>query len=341
MTLFTLLLIMAFERVTTKSQQFHISNVSRQYFTRFINKSYDKKIPSSIYVLLITTLPAAVAWWLVDSLPGFFVFAFYLLALWMCLGCPVTRQTYKRYLRAANREDFQACALHSMSFGTEGGELSKVGKQLVLVNYRQYASVIIFFILLGVPGMIFYSLLKELPPYLRKYAAKSDHNKSASSEINCDTDFAKDTIESDNKETEIHSSSTGPNQPSSSPVEQKGSKAEAQSYTTQEHYFEALANTSERILFFLDWLPVRITAFGFLLVGNFANGLSFWIESITKPKLRAYDVLAMVAIATHETNENNNRLFIDEPLQMVKLVKRNIVFLLMVISFMTLLGVVK
>ena len=280
MTLFTLLIVMALERISVKSKRFHITTLANQYFA-FLNKKRIVKNNNSIIVaVLVAGVPAAIAFALVILLPGLFVFALYLFALWVCLGCPVTRQTYKRYLQAADRGDFEACSLYSESFGNNGGALSEVGKQLVLVNYRQYASVIIFFVLLGLPGMVFYSIAKEW------------HFSTLS------------TGDGD-------SASTDNAQPSK----------------------------AKRLLNILDFIPARITAFGFLLVGHFSSGLGKWLETALSIKIDAYDLLASVAKAS-ESIPSNDKPYLNEALQMVNLVKRNIVFLLMTISVMTLVGLV-
>ena len=297
MTLFTLLIVLALERVVVKSQTWHIAHIANQYFgllqkwlpskstagnttDTHQDNNAQQGVSAAIVMLLVAGVPAIGVWIVAANIPAVLVFALNLTILWICLGCPLTRQTYKRYLQAAHRADFQACSLHSEQFGNTGGDLSNVGKQLVLVNYRQYASVIIFFVLLGLPGVVFYSLCKEW--YLLR---------------------VKDS---------------------------QGSEAETQSLVYQEE---------EQVLFIVDWLPVRITAFGFLLVGHFSRGLPVWLESFSNGKLTAFDVLAKVAKASEELLPLHNSE-LHEPLQMVKLVKRNIILSLMVVSVMTLVGVI-
>jgi AmpE protein len=217
----------------------------------------------------------------------------------MCLGCPVTKQTYKRYLQAANREDFQACSLYSEQFGNKGGDLTNVGKQLILVNYRQYASVIIFFVLGGLPGVVFYSLCKEW--YL------TQASQSARQELE------SEVANFDDKQDDVARSPLG--------------------------HENIAAKAAEKVMFILDWLPSRITAFGFLVVGNFSQGLPVWLGTLVNGKVDAFDVLAKVAKASEE-QEANYDAHLQEPLQMVKLAKRNIIFFLMVISIMTLFSVI-
>lgn len=290
MTLFTLLIIMALERVSNKSKEFHITSIAGRYFGLLASKSkIDVNNPNIVGIIIIAGIPALIMWILVANLPGLLVFILYLLSLWVCLGCPVTRKTFKRYLQSANREDFEACSLHSISFGNVGGELSNVGKQLILVNYRQYASVILFFIFLGLPGMVFYSLIKELKSRQIIEELKNIEN---------------DPISSEQQESVKHPK-----------------------------------NTLDEALFILDWIPARLTAFGYLIVGHFSNGLVAWMDAIFDVNLPIYELLAKVAKASEEHKETQNT-YLTEPLQMVKLAKRNIIFILMGLSIGTLVGVV-
>lgn len=310
MTLFTLLIVMALERVVVKSKAFHITALAKQYFA-FIHPFLPKQETNdssasnsnTLVMIVVCALPAIAVWLLVYYLPGLLVFILYIAVLWACLGCPMTRQTYKRYLQAANREDFEACSLYSEQFGNKGGDLSNVGKQLVFVNYRHYASVIIFFVLFGLTGMVFYSLCKEW--YFNKVDERAEDAVQASE--------LKQRVVKQSDEDEVDQSI--------------------------EHESTPSLHAQEQVLLILDWLPVRITAFGFLLVGHFSKGLPVWLETLADAKLNAYDVLAKVAKASEDILPCENPE-LQEPLQMVKLVKRNVIFLLMVISVMTLTGII-
>ncbi|WP_395344720.1 regulatory signaling modulator protein AmpE [Ningiella sp. W23] len=304
MTLFTVLIVMALERVTTKSKQFHIANLANHYFSFILETKWFASLSGIIACLLVAACPAIAAYFLMDWLPGILMFLASILVLWICLGCPVTRNTYKRYLQAANRDDFEACSLHSMSFGNEGGQLDNVGKQLVLVNYRQYASVLLFFILTGVPGLIFYSLVKEWARY------QNDKLNTALKEQG---------------ESEVSSQAQ--------PADQGGEIEKL----TNAH------NDALKILFILDWIPVRITTFGFLVVGHFTNAFNAWFDILLNGSMSSYDALAKVARAAEDvrTNRDDNKdVCLNEPLQLVKLVKRNIVFILIALSVATMVGVV-
>ena len=299
---------MALERVVAKTKALHIATLAKQYFSMIRRVIYKQKVnlsntanASAIIMVIVAAIPAVGIWILIAFLPGIFVFLLGLLLLWICLGCPVTRQTYKQYLQAANRGDFEACSLYSEKLGNKGGDLSNVGMQLVLVNYRQYTSVIIVFVLFGLPGMVFYSLCKEWCSRMKEEANTEMH---AQGEV-------VDPSDEDN----------------SNVIQQRDEN-------------ETTETNEEKVMFILDWLPSRITAFGFLLVGHFSQGLPTWLNTFMNPATSAYDVLTNVAKSSEELAPCENSA-LQEPLLMVRLVKRNTIFLLMVVSVMTLAGLVR
>lgn len=91
----------------------------------------------------------------------------------------------------------------------------------------------------------------------------------------------------------------------------------------------------------VDWLPVRICAFGMLVVGNFANGLPVWIASLLDTKTSAVSILTKVSAASEvlPTDENGQTDITVEPTILVRLAKRNMMFMLVVVSLLTVFGV--
>ncbi len=322
MTLFTLLLIMAVERVTVKPKKFHITALSNHYFDfaeRFkaVKSIGDKFYAQLLLILLIAGIPTGLTFLLVLQLPGIIVFIIHLLVLWVCLGCPVTRNTYRRYIQSANRDDFEACSLYSEQLGVTDGELSKVGKQLVLINYRQYASVIIFYVFFSVAGVVFYSICKEW--FLRRQRnlmLKQDDKTIIDHGSN-----QQKTIAVNEVENQIDSLQTNDN-------------TQTETSVGEPKFSEDMAR---KVLHVVDWIPVRLTAFGFLLVGHFSKGLPTWLSVVLDFNKSTYQILSKVAKASEEP-EPYVKPVLQEPLQMVKLVKRNTVFLLVAISIMTLVG---
>lgn len=95
-----------------------------------------------------------------------------------------------------------------------------------------------------------------------------------------------------------------------------------------------------KLVLVIDWLPIRITAFGFLIVGHFSRALPIWLGLLFDKHTKAKDVLAQVAVAAEDVP-----VAIDEPAQeaitLVRLAKRNIMFLLALIAVLTVAGLVR
>lgn len=94
-----------------------------------------------------------------------------------------------------------------------------------------------------------------------------------------------------------------------------------------------------QILFCIDWLPVRITSFGYMFVGHFSKAFPMWLESLLDVKKPTYKILIDVA-------QKSEDIMIDkddcsaEPCLLVRLAKRNVLLILAVISILTLVGLV-
>jgi AmpE protein len=94
------------------------------------------------------------------------------------------------------------------------------------------------------------------------------------------------------------------------------------------------------ILFFLDWLPVRITTFGYMFVGHFSKALPIWLESFFDSKKSAHKILSDVAQKSEDNIVDKNDCTA-EPCLLVRLSKRNVLLLLATIAALTLFGVVR
>ena len=108
----------------------------------------------------------------------------------------------------------------------------------------------------------------------------------------------------------------------------------------QSRYAKHEDGTAERIdqfMYILDWLPVRITALGFLLVGHFSRAFPIWISHLPDPAVPAKTLLLSVAVQAEEVEPDENDCT-EEPCILVRLAKRNIMFLVAVIAILTLSG---
>lgn len=91
------------------------------------------------------------------------------------------------------------------------------------------------------------------------------------------------------------------------------------------------------ILKIMDWVPVRVTALGFLLVGHFSRAFSTWLSYLPDTSVAAKTLLLGVAKQAEEV-EPDEKDCTEEPCILVRLAKRNVMLLLMVIAILTLTG---
>lgn len=77
-----------------------------------------------------------------------------------CFGCVKIRESYKNYILASLRGDQESCYLEQSRLQNAHalGEES-FGLTLVWLNYTYYAAVMVFFVLFGAAGALFYRLL--------------------------------------------------------------------------------------------------------------------------------------------------------------------------------------
>jgi AmpE protein len=93
----------------------------------------------------------------------------------------------------------------------------------------------------------------------------------------------------------------------------------------------------QKIMHVLDWLPVRITGLGFLLVGHFSRALPIWLGHLLNPQVPSKTVLCEVAKAAEEIEPDASDCT-EEPCTLVRLAKRNVMFLVVVLSILSLSG---
>lgn len=83
------------------------------------------------------------------------------------------------------------------------------------------------------------------------------------------------------------------------------------------------------------WLPSRLVSLGFMVVGNFTNGLETWLKYAVNFSKSSKEMLCQVALASEKytsfSNGNNAE-------HMVKLTKRNMGLFLVVVALLTLYG---
>lgn len=268
MALISLLLVLAIERVMTKTRLWQ----SETYLMPWIDTITGQQEAVSVFRMLVLSLVPAVVVWLVlhylDSV--LFHLVINTVILMVGIGCPYLRESFKGYLQAANRGDLSACDEFAKQLKYDPQSGRTFGQHIVWINYTHYAAVILWFLAFGASGVVFY-LTSRL---LASQTNKSDH---------------------------------------------------------------VLKAAAQRFLTILDWLPVRITTFGFLIVGNFSQAFTHWVRLTFSRTATAPNVVAEIAKAAEIVEPHQNDCT-EEPCTLLKLAKRNVMLLLVVVALLTLGG---
>ncbi len=239
------------------------------------------------------------------------------LVLIVCFGCLTTRHSYKQYLHAAFRgEETTSELFHQQLLQDKNLPLIGFGQALVWLNYRYYIAIMLFFIIFGAPGVVFYRLLTTVIE--QQNGCSLDKSKRTS----CDDNSGDDnSIEIDHQNHQ-EENTINEDDKFSIPSVSSGCK----------NYHD--------ILFYLDWLPVRITSFGYMFVGHFSKALPMWLESFFDGKKPTHEILIDVAQKSEDTMIDKDDCTA-EPCLLVRLSKRNVLLLLATIAILTMLGVIR
>ncbi|MBU2876920.1 beta-lactamase regulator AmpE [Aliiglaciecola lipolytica] len=101
--------------------------------------------------------------------------------------------------------------------------------------------------------------------------------------------------------------------------------------------FQNELSIAQQLMAILDWLPARITALGLLLMGHFSRALPIWLKYLFDLNVSAKELLCKVADAAEEVDINKED-YTEEPCTLVRLAKRNVMFLVVLISVLSLSG---
>lgn len=273
MALISLLLIMALERVVTKTRYWRSETYLDKYFELISSKDWFAGSKSVWHIFFVTAVPAILMLTIQVNVENALLELFVGCAVLMVgTGCPNVRSSFKGYLQAANRGDLEACDLYAQQLNYTPGTGRTFGQHVVWINYSHYMAVALWFIALGAAGVVLYVSVRYVALRL----------------------------------------------------------------TEEEH---ELAPKAFMVLHVLDWIPVRITSLGYLLVGNFSNSVGVWIRLVGNSKVSAPDFIGQTAKAA-EVIEPDQDDCTEEPCTMLKLAKRNAMLMLVVVAILTLGGVI-
>jgi len=305
MSLISLLIALAAERYLSSSF-WQFKTYYQQYLRLLKNFNLlEKSWQNGMATLSFLLAPVITVYFILSLIDDSLLhLIFSTIILVICFGSFATRDSYKNYLMAAFRGELSTCELHHSQL-MQDKNLAEMGfgQTLIWLNYRYYIAIMMFFIFFGAPGVIFYRLLTTL---LEKQVTQ--------------------------KEEQLNDE--GSNVESENGVEQTSVNAELPTTLNEELYAYF-----KQLLFWLDWLPVRLTAFGYMLVGHFSKALPVWLESFFEVNKAAEQILGDVA-------QKSEDMMIDkqdctaEPCLLVRLAKRNLLLVLAVVAVLTLFGVI-
>jgi len=230
----------------------------------------------------------------------------------VCFGCVTTRHSFKQYLHAAFRgEETTSELFHQQLLQDKNLPPMGFGEALIWLNYRYYIAIMLYFTIFGAVGVVFYRLLTTV----------------IEQQNSCSLDQKEKTPTSDNPDI----------------TQQQALNEE---YTLNEKSKHSIPSVSSgcknyhNILFYLDWLPVRITSFGYMFIGHFSNALPMWLESFFDAKKPTHKILTDVAQKSEDITIDKDD-FTAEPCLLVQLSKRNVLLLLSLIAVLTLFGAIR
>lgn len=166
MTLISMLLALIIERLAVRSDTWQAAGYCRAY-VRFSARSKLSQLSAhSLGQYLWLALPGiavALVLHLLDS--HLLSMLINTLVLLVAVGCWHYRQLYKQYLNAMERGDEEAAFISMQQIRSQMGSASEqysYGQILLWLNFRYYAAVVFWFLLLGAFGVISYVLVRHL-----------------------------------------------------------------------------------------------------------------------------------------------------------------------------------
>jgi len=325
MSLLSLLIALLAEK-SLSSSLWRFDYYYQQYVNFFQNNSTLSQLKNSnLSYTLFLLLPVAAVYGvlaLVDD--GLIHLIISTLILIVSFGCVATRDSYKQYLHTAFRGETTSAELHHQQL-LQDKNLPPMGfgQALIWLNYRYYIAVMLFFVIFGAAGVVFYRLLTTVIE--QQKGCSLDANTTEQSNVNNEV----------SKESQV-------NIDKAATEEVQIEAIFPQEDTNEQHSVPSISSGCKNyhhILFYIDWLPVRLTSFGYMFVGHFSKALPMWLESLLDGKKPTHEILIDVAQKSEDIMVDKDDCTA-EPCLLVRLAKRNLLLMLAVISVLTLVGIV-
>ncbi|WP_294912166.1 beta-lactamase regulator AmpE [Tatumella sp. UBA2305] len=281
MTLFSLLMVLGWERLFKLGEHWQLEHRLRPVFRGQTHFSMVRTGGMVILAMLITLV-------LVLSLKGI-LFGIASLLLWvvvgvLCIGAGVTRRHYHAYLKSASHDDnvaHQAMAeelsmIHGLpDTANERVYLRELQNALLWINYRFYLAPLFWFVVGGPWGPV--TLMGY--GFLRAWQGWLAANNTAAER------------------------------------EQSG---------------------VDRLLFVIDWIPVRLAGLAYALLGHGEKALPAWFRFMSDVRHKPYQVLTQLAQFSLERDPCTDK--VEKPRIAVALAKRITLVLVVVVALLTITG---
>jgi AmpE protein len=286
MSLISLLIALLSERYLFK-KWWQFNTYYKRYSQVFLKPTIvGTRFTHSLIILLFITFPVALCFLILEELgDGFLYLLSSTVILIICFGCFDSRRFYKRYLEAAFQGETTTCdLLHQELLQNKQLPRMGVGQALVWLNYRYFIAIMVFFVLFGAPGALFYRLLTRVNERCVTLVSDNENEK-----VNDNVDEPKRCF-------------------------------------------------TYNALYIIDWIPVRLIALAYMLVGHFSKAIPTWLENLFDINKPSYEVLTSVAQKSEDFMIDTNDCTA-EPCILVRLAKRTLLLCLAIISILILTGI--
>ena len=279
MSLISLLIALFSERyLFTKWWQF--ATYYKQYSKVFLRPSIvGTHFSHGIILLLFISFPVLSCFLILEQLGDSFLYLVAsTLVLIICFGCADSRTFYKRYLQAAFQGEATTCdMLHQELLQNKQLPQMGVGQALIWLNYRYFIAIMLFFVVFGAAGALFYRLLTSV----NERCGTLNKNEVNEEKHHCMT---------------------------------------------------------HKLLYVIDFIPVRLIALAYMLVGHFSKALPTWLENVFDMQKPSYKILTSVAEKSEDFMVDSDDCA-SEPCILVKLAKRTLLLCLAITSILIITGV--
>ncbi|REL36582.1 beta-lactamase regulator AmpE [Thalassotalea euphylliae] len=163
MGLISLLISLAAEK--SLSSPFWQFNYAFGHYMSVVKKQdFHNKVTGVLLPIILLAVPVALTYLALSFVQdGLLHLVVSTAILIICFGCVKTRDTYKCFLQSAFKGELTTCDLHYQQLISDKSLPDHgFGQTLVWLNYRYYISVMMYFVVFGAAGAVFYRLLCSL-----------------------------------------------------------------------------------------------------------------------------------------------------------------------------------